>query len=137
MPARDRHHETVKRALIKDGWAIEDEQFPLTIGERNLWIDLQASRGVPRYIIFVEVKGLAEVDSMVEALARALGKFFLYRLTLEASNLDFPLFLAVSRESYEGILSEPLGLLAVKRMSVPLIVFDHEEERIVQWTMQP
>jgi hypothetical protein len=43
------------------------------------------------------------------------------------------LYLAVTRESYEGILTEKLGQLAVNRAHIPLIVFDPEREEIVQW----
>lgn len=45
MPAKDRFHEAVKVALLKDGWTITDE--PLTIAiERlsNLYIDLGAEK---------------------------------------------------------------------------------------------
>lgn len=45
MPAKDRFHETVKVALLKDGWTITDE--PLTIPiERlsNLYIDFGAEK---------------------------------------------------------------------------------------------
>jgi hypothetical protein len=38
MPVKDRYHDIVKRALIKEGWIIEDEQFTLTVEQRNLWI---------------------------------------------------------------------------------------------------
>lgn len=133
MPAKDRYHDAVKHALITDGWQIEDEQFPLTIDQRNLWIDIQASKGDPRLIILVEVKELADVDSAVEALANALGKIELYRVALQAAKLTYPLFMAVTKESYEGILSETLGQLALNRARIPLIVFDHEAERIIQW----
>jgi hypothetical protein len=133
MPAKDRYHDTVKRALIKDGWTIEDEQFALTVDQRNLWIDLQASKGEPRLIILVEVKELAEVDSAVEALANALGKIQLYRLALNIADLTFPLFLAVSQASYSGILSETIGRRALDNEKIPLLVFDPELEEIVTW----
>jgi len=134
MPAKDRYHDTVVRALIKDGWAIEDEQFTLTVGKRNLWIDIEASKGQPRLIILIEVKELTDVDSAVEALANAVGKYELYRLALRASNLDYPLYLAVTKQSYEGILSERIGELAIGYAQIPLIVFDVETEEIIKWT---
>ncbi|NWF68880.1 MAG: hypothetical protein HXY40_07330 [Chloroflexi bacterium] len=31
MPAKDRYHDTVKRALIKDGWQIAGEQTTLIL----------------------------------------------------------------------------------------------------------
>ncbi len=133
MPAKDRYHDTVKRALGKDGWTIDDEQITLTVEQRNLWIDLQASKTEPRLVILIEVKELAEVDSAVEALANALGKFELYRLAIRAANLAFPLFLAVTKDAYDGILSERIGRLALEHAQIPLIVFDATREEIVEW----
>src|SRR5258708_22505877 len=133
MPAKDRYHDTVKRALVKDGWTILDEQFTLTVDERNLWVDIQVAKDDPRLVILVEVKELAEVDSAIEALANALGKFELYRLALQSANLSFPLYLAVTKQSYEGILSELIGQLALNHAHIPLIVFDSEREEIVKW----
>ena len=38
MPAKDIYHETVKNALIKDGWTITDDPLKLTIGSRSLYV---------------------------------------------------------------------------------------------------
>jgi hypothetical protein len=79
LPAKDRYHDVVKRALIKDGWSVTGEQVRLTFGDRYLWIDMQAEKPDQR-IILVEVKELDEVDSPVEALANAVGKYLLVNL---------------------------------------------------------
>lgn len=81
----------------------------------------------------IEVKELADVDSAVEALANALGKYELYRLALRDSNLDYPLYVAVTKQSYEGILSERIGKLALGQVGMPLIVFDAATEEIIKW----
>ncbi|MBX3085305.1 MAG: fatty-acid synthase [Anaerolineae bacterium] len=133
MPVKDRYHDAVKHAFIKDGWTINDEQFSLTVDQRNLWIDLQVSKAEPSIVILVEVKELAEVDSAIEALANALGKIDLYRLALANASLSLPLYLAVSKESYAGILSEKIGQLAIESAQIPLIVFDPEQEEILKW----
>lgn len=44
MPARDLYHETVKTALVKDGWVITDDPLQLKIGTRNAAIDLGAEK---------------------------------------------------------------------------------------------
>ena len=44
MPAKDRHHDAVVRALRKDGWPIIREQFELIVPSRRLWIDIRAAR---------------------------------------------------------------------------------------------
>lgn len=44
MPARDLYHNTVKNALVKDGWTITDDPLTLGIGSTNLFVDLGAER---------------------------------------------------------------------------------------------
>ena len=42
VPAKDIYHETVKRALVKDGWVITHDSYTLKFGKRDLFIDLGA-----------------------------------------------------------------------------------------------
>src|SRR5688500_8720970 len=106
MPAKDRYHDSVKRALVKAEWVIADEQITLQIEDRIMWIDLEAIKDSSALVILIEIKELEAVPSPVEALANMLGKFLLYRLTLEEARAEVPLYLAVSKASYQGILSE-------------------------------
>jgi len=135
MPAKDRYHDALKRALLKEGWAIDDEQITLTVDERHLWIDLQISHHVSRQIFLVEVKELSEVDSPIEALANALGKIALYRLAIRLEKIEIPIVLAVSEASYNGILSEVIGQHSVTEANIPLIVFNPQKEEIVLWML--
>ena len=43
MPVRDSIHETVKEAIIKDGWEITDDPYVISYGDRFLFVDLGAS----------------------------------------------------------------------------------------------
>lgn len=64
MPAEGIYHDTVKRALQKDGWTITHDPFPLQIGKKRLSANLgaerliSAERGLQR--IVVEVKSFVE-----------------------------------------------------------------------------
>lgn len=40
MPAKDMYHDTVKRALVKDGWVITHDPLPLKWGRKDLYVDL-------------------------------------------------------------------------------------------------
>ena len=40
MPQRDRIHNVIKQALIKDGWEVTDDPYVISYGERFLFIDL-------------------------------------------------------------------------------------------------
>jgi hypothetical protein len=133
LPAKDRYHDTVKRALIKEGWIITGEQVTLEFEDRYLYVDIEASKTDTGLIILVEVKELEEVPSPVEALANAVGKYFLYRLALEHSEEKTPLYLAITENAYQHILSEAIGYKAVGAMNISLLVFDSEREEITRW----
>ena len=55
MPAKDIYHDTVKNALIKDGWTITHDPLRLSIDDKNLFIDLGAER------IIAAVKGTKKI----------------------------------------------------------------------------
>jgi len=133
LPAKDYYHDTVKRALLKDGWTITAEQVKIIVEGRNLFIDMEIAHVSRGLVALIEVKELEEVPSPVEALASALGKYFLYRWALDDAGENTPLFLAVSQATYYGILSEKLGAMSIEHGNVPLLVFDPEREEIVKW----
>ncbi len=133
MPVKDYYHDVVARALIKDGWTITDEQVKVIVDERNLYIDLEATKDSTGLIILVEVKELDDVRSPIEALANAVGKYFLYRTSLDDKGINTPLYLAMSVAAYHRILSETIGKLAVGHGRISLLIFDPEQEEVVRW----
>ena len=40
MPAKNLYHDTVKTALITQGWTITDDPLILKIGTHNVFVDL-------------------------------------------------------------------------------------------------
>ena len=75
MPQKDIFHETVKAALIKNGWNITHDPLYLAFGERNLFIDLAGEKliGAKKdgQKIAVEVKsftGASLVNNLKEAI---------------------------------------------------------------------
>lgn len=79
MPARASYHAAVKQALIKDGWTITHDPFPIFYGARRGYIDLGAEQDTfaaekgPQQIA-VEVKSFVG-DSVMEDLEQALGQY--------------------------------------------------------------
>ncbi|WP_420485340.1 element excision factor XisH family protein [Iningainema tapete] len=67
MSAKDRFHDLVKSALIRDGWTITYELFPIDYGDVQMQIDLGAERLVAAQRgsekIAVEVKSFIFSDS--------------------------------------------------------------------------
>lgn len=133
MPVKDRYHDTVARALTKDGWTVTGEQVRLRTPERRLWVDIRAVKAGESVSILVEVKGFENAPSQVEYLAGAVGKYVLYASILVDLKSDERLYLAVPELAYNGILSEKIGQSVIKRAEIRLIIFDPEREEIVQW----
>ncbi len=136
MARRDIYHDTVKRALQKDGWTITHDPFPLQIGKKRLSADLGAERlisaekGIQK--IVVEVKSFVG-QSDVKDLEQALGQYVLYRQILNEMGIERILYLAVSRPTFNSVFTLELGQVLLKNKIIRLIVFDEEREAIAQW----
>ena len=136
MPAKDIYHDTVKRALQKDGWIITHDPFPLQIGRKRLSADLGAERlinaekGTQK--IVVEVKSFVG-RSDVKDLEQALGQYILYRQVLNEMGIDRSLYLAISQPIFNSVFTIELGQVLLKNQIIKLIVFDEKSEAIVQW----
>jgi hypothetical protein len=133
LPAKDRYHDSVSRALTKAGWQVTAEQVAIVVEDRRLWIDLRAEKAAERLAILIEVKGFENQPSPIEYLANALGKYTLYRTALDYLQNVLPLYMAVPVTAYNGILNEEIGRQALRRAGVRLIVFDPNSEEIIQW----
>lgn len=133
MPAKDRYHDTVIRALQKAGWSLITEQVAIIVEDRRLWIDIRASKQTENRAILIEVKGFEGMPSPIEYLANAAGKYAMYRAALDYLRIDVPLYMAVPDAAYRGILSEAIGKQTLKHNQVRLLVFNPEREEIVTW----
>jgi hypothetical protein len=136
MPARDRFHDTVRVALIRDGWTVTHDPLRLRWGVKDLYVDLGAERliaaekGAER--IAVEVKSFSG-PSQMDDLEKALGQFTLYAEVLGRLQPDRRLYLAVSEAAFTDIFEEPVGRLLIEAQRVRLIVFQPEREEISRW----
>ncbi|MBL1208382.1 element excision factor XisH family protein [Geminocystis sp. GBBB08] len=136
MPVRDIYHNPVKNALIKDGWTITDDPLILSIGKKDVFVDLGAEKLIAaekeNQKIAVEIKSFIG-KSQVNDLENALGQYILYHEILLENQEDRLLFLALKKSAYEEIFEEPIGKILIKRKLLKLIVFDENKEVILQW----
>ncbi len=139
MPARDRYHENLKNALIKDGWTITDDPFHLKWGKKDLYVDLAAEKlliaekGTQK--IAVEIKTFSG-DSEVADLEQAIGQYFTYLAVMSRNYPDWALYIAVHEDIFTDIFEEePLGKLILEDYKIPLIVFNPKREVIVRWIL--
>lgn len=136
MPARDTHHNAVKNALIKDGWAITHDPLTLDWGHRNLFVDLAAERLVSAEKagrkIAVEIKSFSGA-SEVHDLQNAVGQYQLYRSIMARTHPERALYLAISAEVFDNLFVDDVGELVMNDYAFSLIVFDERQEVLVKW----
>ncbi len=136
MARRDKIHDAVKNALIKDGWEITADPYPINYKDVNLQADLgadrviAAKRGVEK--IVVEIKSFLSASGIHE-LQSALGQYRMYQTYLRLSGSDRILYLAFSQRAWEELFS----LEAVKDLlaeeQLRLIVVDLNSEEVKLW----
>jgi XisH protein len=136
MPARDRYHESVKNALIKDGWTITDDPLHLRYGKRDMYVDLGAERLLAAQKdgqrIAVEIKTFGSVSDMAD-LEHMLGQYLAYRSVMIRTDPNRSLYLAVHDEVYVDVFDEPIAKLLVEDYKVNIVVFKPVQEVILKW----
>lgn len=136
MPRKDIYHDTVKNALIKDGWKITHDPLTLSFGDKDIYIDVGAEQPIGAEKdgrkIAVEVKSFIG-KSDVDDLEKAIGQYVVYQDVLFETEPERMLYMAVPQVVFEGILSGRLGQLIIKRQKLKLIVFNPSKEAILQW----
>jgi hypothetical protein len=137
MPAKDTYHDTMKAALIKDGWTVADASLTFMVGKRSAIIDLAAERFLlaerMTQKIAVEVKSFLSPSPMND-LEKAIGQFFLYFDIMAERDPSRRLYLGIPQNTYDGIFSEEVGkLLLRRRPEMSLVMFDPDLQEITQW----
>jgi hypothetical protein len=137
MPAKNIHHDAAVAALRADGWTVTHDPFRLSYGDRDMYVDLgaektilAAEKGTRR--IAVEVQSFLGKSS-VRALQEAVGQYQVYREVLAEQEPERVLYMAVSLATHDEILSDRFGRFIIARLHLRLVVFDPQQERIVQW----
>ncbi len=126
----------MRAALEKDGWTITDDPLKLKWGIRELFIDLGATKLLAaqkgEQKIAVEIKSFINASPVTD-LEAALGQYILYRNVLEEIDRERVVYLAIRQATYREIFSEPIGNLVIQKNELCLLVFEPQEEVIVQW----
>ncbi len=134
--AKDIYHNTVRKALEKDGWTITHDPLTLKIGGRSTYVDLGAEKLFAAekddQQIAVEVKSFI-APSPVKELEQALGQYIMYSQILERQDVVRNLYLAIPRAVFVDLFSEELPQLMIELNNLKLLLFDAEMEKIVQW----
>jgi len=136
MPARDIYHDTVKKALMNDGWTITDDPLTLQWGTKTVYVDLGAENLLAaeksNRKIAVEIKSFIG-KSETSDLQQALGQYVLYRNILEELEPERTLFLAIPKGTFREVFNEAIGRLVTEKNFLKLMVFDTRKEVIDKW----
>lgn len=136
MPKLDRYHNVVRRALQKDGWSITDDPLRLRWGKQDMYVDLAAERLLlatkENQQIAVEVKTFGGASSITDA-QKSLGQYFTYLSVMKRVDPGRKLYLALHEEAYQDFFTEPLGEILLSDYGVPLLIFEPNQEVILQW----
>ncbi|MGK7927580.1 MAG: XisH family protein [Spirulina sp.] len=136
MPAKDIYHNAVRLALVKDGWEILTENYTLEYGGARLYVDIAAEKSIAAEKqgrqILVEVKSFLG-RSFVNDLEQAVGQYIVYRDIVLEQDLDFQLYLAITKGTYQNYFKRKLTQMIINRNQVNLLVVDSESEAIEQW----
>ncbi|MGL4500380.1 MAG: element excision factor XisH family protein [Planktothrix sp.] len=136
MPAKDIYHDTVKNALIKDGWIIIHDPLSLKIGNKDIFIDLAADKLLiaekHEQKIAVEVKSFIS-PSEIEDLKNALGQYILYEKVLNRLGSERILYLAIREPVFNRLFTEEIGKILLEDKTLKLLVFEPEQEVVIQW----
>ncbi len=133
--AKDIFHDTVKNALIADGWEIIAEHLRINLDGSPMYVDIAAQEVIAAEKegrkIAVEVKRFLE-SSPMNAFHTSLGQYLNYRLAIVQDKLDYTLYLAVPEEVYNLFFQLPFTRKVIEQYKLKLIVYNTETE-VLEW----
>ena len=135
--ARDKFHDVVREALVKDGWEITHDPYLLTTPEfQPMQVDLGAEKLLAarkeKQQIAVEVKSFIH-PSFLHDFYGALGQFIAYRTALNTEDPKRALYLAVPSGVYNTFFDRELIRTVVETERLRLIIYHIERKEIVLW----
>jgi hypothetical protein len=136
MSRRDKFHDSVRNALVKEGWTISHDPLPLKIGNLKLEVDLGAEKLIgaqkDNQKIAVEIKSFLKTSKITE-FYHAFGQFFPYKVALQQLEPDRILYLAVPDYIYEALFGEVLIQSLLNQYPIKLIIYVADTEEIKTW----
>ncbi len=136
MSAKDKFHDSVKNALVKDGWTITADPLQIKLGKIDAYIDLAAERVLTAEKdgekIAIEIKSFLGASNIYDFYL-AYGQFMSYREALSTQEPERTLFLAVPDNVHETFFEDEFIAGMINKFGVKLITYNIEKEEIVKW----
>ena len=136
MSAKDKFHDAVKNALIKEEWQITHDPYTLDFGFTEAYIDLGAEKLLAaekgENKIAVEIKSFLGSSNLYE-FHTAIGQFINYKAVLRREEPDRILFLAVPKETFDNFFQQKIIAELVTEHQLKIIVYNSANEVLIQW----
>ncbi len=136
MPAKDIYHDVVKNALIKDGWTITADPYPIKYKEVKLFADIAGEKAIAasreEEKIVIEIKSFLSRSPMRD-FETALGQYLIYKAFLYVKDSEQKLYLAIGQKTFEDFFQQSAIQFVLKTYQVSLLIVDLEQEEIMQW----
>ncbi len=133
MPERDRFHDVVRNALLKDGWTVTHDADIAPPGEETVFdLDTEPLIGAERdgERIAVAVKGFLGASELQD-LYEAIGQYMLCLAYLEHSEPDRRPYLAVPETIACNFFQEPIVGIVLEDTGAAVFAFDPQREVII------
>ncbi len=130
--AKDKFHNAVKNALIKEEWTITDDPLFLQFGGVDLGAEKMIAAQKDNLRIAVEIKSFLGA-SLISEFHTALGQLMSYRLALKKKDPQRSLYLAVPLDVYNTFFKLEFSQVAIEDYQLKLIVYNQDEEVISRW----
>ncbi|MBF2057787.1 MAG: XisH family protein [Cyanobacterium sp. T60_A2020_053] len=136
MPKKDKYHDQVKNALIKDGWIVIADPYQIKYKDAQLFADLALEKPIAlkkdHNKIIVEIKSFLSPSPMKD-FEMALGQYILYRNLINLTEPEYKIFLAIKDTIYQNFFLRDSIQDVLKINQLFLIVVDVEKEVVLQW----
>ncbi|NJR49877.1 MAG: fatty-acid oxidation protein subunit alpha [Leptolyngbyaceae cyanobacterium CSU_1_3] len=137
--AKDKLHNAVETALIKDGW-INIQSIALDYEGIDLNLDIIADKLLSaerdNIKIAVEVKSFSN-PSVTYDFHQAIGQYLHYRMALTYLSIDRTPYLAIPHAIYTNYLAQPFFRDSLILHRVNLLTIDPLRQEIAQWNPNP
>ena len=135
--AKDKFHDIVKEALIKDDWTITNDPLRLNVpGEKRLLADLGGSKIIGASLgekkIAVEIKGFHRPSILYDFHA-ALGQYLIYEDAIERQNLNWEMHLAIPEKVFRFLEQHEHILYSIQKRAMKIILFDQNQKSLTTW----
>jgi hypothetical protein len=136
MPAKDVYHDAVKNALIKDGWTITADPYPIKYAEVKLFADLAGDKNLAasrsEKQIVIEIKSFLSRSPMRD-FETALGQYLIYKALLAIEHPEQQLYLAIGQTIYEDFFQQLAIKFILEKYQVSLLIIDLQQEEVIAW----